>query len=432
MSHEATTWAIRQRGLPPAAKLVLWHLCDRYHPDHGCFPSQGTLADDCELSRSTLNTHLALLEERGLIHREARLDPRTKRQASTRYRFPFEEDFPAAAEAEKPCPKSGHGSDEEAQSRVRNSGRAVSGWSDTEPVIITRNKSPLKPPLAGPDSERPVADSASTASGAEVGGSREQGDAVSPPVAAADDIRREGERGAVEAAQAPGTADAAARSIAARKAHETKLLNDLVRQWPSGLTERRKRIDAAWEGLSAQEKRDAARRGPVYLRRVAQAGRKPGTLARYLADAPWRVLPDPTEQPARMVGRTDRQNLREDVAWKFLEHADARELLAQAVADELVPYLVDEVRKRHELPTLDDYSQMRGVWVESRAAFQRSVDTSGQTAMAPTLRRVAEERAVRHEAAAMRARAILGLARDGPPAREVRNQAGGQRALRGA
>jgi hypothetical protein len=190
-----------------------------------------------------------------------------------------------------------------------------------------------------------------------------------------------------------------------------------VRQWPSGLTERRKRIDAAWEGLSAQEKRDAARRGPVYLRRVAQAGRKPGTLARYLADAPWRVLPDPTEQPARMAGRTDRQNLREDVAWKFLEHTDARELLAQAVADELVPYLVDEVRKRHELLTLDDYSQMRGVWVETRAAFQRSVDTSGQTAMAPALRRVEEKRAVRHEAAAMRARAILGLAREGPPGR---------------
>ena len=415
MSHEATTWAIRQRGLPPAAKLVLWHLCDRYHPDHGCFPSQGTLADDCELSRSTLNTHLALLEERGLIHREARLDPRTKRQASTRYRFPFEEDFPSAAEAEKPCPKSGHGSDDVPQSRVRNSGRAVSGWSDTEPVIITRNISPPKPPLAEPDSERPATGCASTASGTADGGDREQGDAGSPPVAAAGDVRREGACEAGEAAQAPDPADGAARSAAARKAHETKLLNDLLRQWPSGLTERRKRIDAAWEGLSAQDKRDAARRGPVYLRRVAQARRKPGTLARYLADAPWRVLPDPSERPVRAAEAGERRLLSEEVGWKFLEHADAHEVLTEAAADELVPYLLDEVRQRHELPSLDDYAQMRGVWLETRAAFQRSVETSSQTVMAPTLRRVAEERAERHEAAAVRARAILGLARDGPP-----------------
>ncbi len=39
MSHRATNWAIQQRGLPPAAKLVLWHLCDRHNPDFGCFPS---------------------------------------------------------------------------------------------------------------------------------------------------------------------------------------------------------------------------------------------------------------------------------------------------------------------------------------------------------------------------------------------------------
>ncbi|SEG14890.1 hypothetical protein SAMN05421751_11282 [Jhaorihella thermophila] len=40
MSHYATTWAIRQRGLKPATKLVLWYLADRHNPDYGCFPSQ--------------------------------------------------------------------------------------------------------------------------------------------------------------------------------------------------------------------------------------------------------------------------------------------------------------------------------------------------------------------------------------------------------
>ena len=55
MSHDATNWAIKQRGLKPTTKIVLWHLCDRFNPDYGCFPSQARLAHDCEISRSTLN-----------------------------------------------------------------------------------------------------------------------------------------------------------------------------------------------------------------------------------------------------------------------------------------------------------------------------------------------------------------------------------------
>ena len=48
MSHKATLWAIEQRGLKPTTKIVLWHLCDRFNPDFGCFPSQARLAEDCE------------------------------------------------------------------------------------------------------------------------------------------------------------------------------------------------------------------------------------------------------------------------------------------------------------------------------------------------------------------------------------------------
>ena len=33
MSHKATVWAIQQRGLKPATKIVLWFLCDRHNPD---------------------------------------------------------------------------------------------------------------------------------------------------------------------------------------------------------------------------------------------------------------------------------------------------------------------------------------------------------------------------------------------------------------
>jgi len=123
MSHHGTNWAIVQRGLKPTTKIVLWHLCDRHNPDYGCFPTQARLAHDCEISRSTLNLHLIRLESAGLLRRVARINPVSNRQMSTRYFLGFEDDFSAkfggetpaleAQRAEKPCLKSGHGSEEE-------------------------------------------------------------------------------------------------------------------------------------------------------------------------------------------------------------------------------------------------------------------------------------------------------------------------------
>jgi hypothetical protein len=107
MSHEATNWAIKQRGLKPTTKIVLWHLCDRYNPDYGCFPSQDRLAHDCEISRSTLNDHLGQLEAGGLLRRVPRIDPATKRQLPTRYILGFEPGFTPADVV--PCPEFGHG-----------------------------------------------------------------------------------------------------------------------------------------------------------------------------------------------------------------------------------------------------------------------------------------------------------------------------------
>ncbi|MFN3953373.1 MAG: helix-turn-helix domain-containing protein [Pararhodobacter sp.] len=107
MSHAATNWAIQQRGLKPTTKIVLWHLCDRFNPDYGCFPSQQQLAYDCEISRSTLNEHLAALEAAGLVRRIQRLHPGTKRQMPTRYILAFEPGF--TLHAPEPCPETGHG-----------------------------------------------------------------------------------------------------------------------------------------------------------------------------------------------------------------------------------------------------------------------------------------------------------------------------------
>jgi hypothetical protein len=107
MSHEATNWAIKQRGLKPTTKIVLWHLCDRFNPDYGCFPSQDRLAEDCEISRSTLNEHLGQLEAAGLLRRVPRLNPVTKRQMPTRYILRFEPGF--TPHEPDPCPETGHG-----------------------------------------------------------------------------------------------------------------------------------------------------------------------------------------------------------------------------------------------------------------------------------------------------------------------------------
>jgi len=107
MSHDATNWAIKQRGLKPTTKIVLWHLCDRFNPDFGCFPSQVRLAHDCEISRSTLNDHLRQLEAGGLLRRVPRIDPVTKRQKPTRYILGFERGFTPAGVV--PCPETGHG-----------------------------------------------------------------------------------------------------------------------------------------------------------------------------------------------------------------------------------------------------------------------------------------------------------------------------------
>jgi hypothetical protein len=60
-----------------------------------------------EISRSTLNEHLTLLETAGMIRRVQRLNPGTKRQMPTRYILAFEPGF--AQHQGAPCPETGHG-----------------------------------------------------------------------------------------------------------------------------------------------------------------------------------------------------------------------------------------------------------------------------------------------------------------------------------
>jgi len=128
VSHKATNWAVSVRGIPAAAKVVLWHLADRHNKDTGrCDPSQDLLASDCEISRSSLNNQLKTLEDAGLITRIARINSATKRQENTAYILNFDAKAPQDVDSRvqnldteavskngaDPCPKNG-------QSRVQN------------------------------------------------------------------------------------------------------------------------------------------------------------------------------------------------------------------------------------------------------------------------------------------------------------------------
>jgi DNA-binding transcriptional ArsR family regulator len=88
MSMKAVVWALHQPNLTPAQKIVLLMLSDRHNPDLGCFPSVGRMASDCNMSRSSVFTHLAALEAAGLIVRVGRCRGDGK-QTSNQYELQF-------------------------------------------------------------------------------------------------------------------------------------------------------------------------------------------------------------------------------------------------------------------------------------------------------------------------------------------------------
>lgn len=155
MSHDATSWAFKQRGLKPSAKLILLALADCHNAAYGCFPSQAFLADACEINRDTVNAQLNLLEERGLIRRIRSVDPVTKRQRPTRYKLAFEDDFAAEDDgshssdgAEKPVSeiptRAGKAVSEKPAEPCRKNPESRVGNSDTNLV-----REPLREPCVG-------------------------------------------------------------------------------------------------------------------------------------------------------------------------------------------------------------------------------------------------------------------------------------------
>lgn len=70
MSHLMTALAMRQNGLKPPTKIVLYWLADHHNETtKECFPRIARLAELCEMSRRSVEGHISTLEEMGLIER---------------------------------------------------------------------------------------------------------------------------------------------------------------------------------------------------------------------------------------------------------------------------------------------------------------------------------------------------------------------------
>ena len=58
----------------PLRKLVLLKLADNASDSGECWPSYQHIADQCEIARSTVKSHIRELEKAGLLRREFRKD----------------------------------------------------------------------------------------------------------------------------------------------------------------------------------------------------------------------------------------------------------------------------------------------------------------------------------------------------------------------
>lgn len=67
MSFELTKWALKVKGISPTEKLVLAQLCAYANEEGMCFPRQGRIADDCGLSRQSVNNSIKKLKNIGVI-----------------------------------------------------------------------------------------------------------------------------------------------------------------------------------------------------------------------------------------------------------------------------------------------------------------------------------------------------------------------------
>lgn len=86
MSHQATAWAYKQRGLTAGRKFVLVALADFADEQWSCFPGQERLAQMTGQDVRSVRRHIEELERLGLLTRERRFLANGQR-TSDRYKL---------------------------------------------------------------------------------------------------------------------------------------------------------------------------------------------------------------------------------------------------------------------------------------------------------------------------------------------------------
>ena len=71
MSHYMTALAMKQQGLKPATKIVLYWLADHHNGEtNKCFPSLTRLAECCEMDKTTVIRHIDFLMVHGYVRKK--------------------------------------------------------------------------------------------------------------------------------------------------------------------------------------------------------------------------------------------------------------------------------------------------------------------------------------------------------------------------
>lgn len=96
MSHEATMWAVKVRGISCTEARVLWHLADCHNPVYGCYPKQDYLAEACEIDERSIRRALAALKGKGLVNWIEQREGKNRKP--NRYSLAFEAGFRRAEE----------------------------------------------------------------------------------------------------------------------------------------------------------------------------------------------------------------------------------------------------------------------------------------------------------------------------------------------
>jgi DNA-binding transcriptional ArsR family regulator len=103
VSHYMTALAMKQQGLKPATKIVLYWLADHHNGETGlCFPSLNRLALLAEMDKSTVVRHIDTLATLGLVER-VRSNREDGGYSSTHYVLKI--GTPLSQNATSPCSK---------------------------------------------------------------------------------------------------------------------------------------------------------------------------------------------------------------------------------------------------------------------------------------------------------------------------------------